>query len=91
MISPSKKQGVTVEGSALPPIEPDHGFREGDEVEMPLWGGKKICGKIEWIDVAVRGRRYVGLVLLGHDGRYYEFHPSIATLIKAKDTNAQQI
>jgi hypothetical protein len=68
----------SLDGSALPPIPADHGFCEGDNVEMPLYGGKKVQGKVTFIDVTVGKKRYRGLAVLGSDGRFYEFHPEIA-------------
>lgn len=67
-----------LDGSSLPPIPPDHGFQEGDEVEMPLYGGKKVRGTVTFIDVTLGKKRYRGLAVLGNDGLYYEFHPEIA-------------
>jgi len=69
-------------GSALPPIPQGHGFAEGERVEMPLYSTgdqpDKIQGTIEYIDILVGRKHYKGLVLLGDDNRYYEFHPEIA-------------
>ena len=64
--------------SELPPIPEEHEFNEGDLVEMPLWGGKKITGTVKFIDITFENKRYKGLVVLGEDRRYYEFHPEIA-------------
>lgn len=64
--------------SDLPPIPPGHGYAVGDRVEMPLYGGEQIVGTIEYIDVIFHKKHYKGLVVLGDDGCYYEFHPEIA-------------
>jgi len=64
--------------SDLPPVPDGHGFVVGDRIEMPLWGGTKICGTVEYIDVTFARKRYKGLAVLGDDDRYYEFHPEIA-------------
>ena len=71
-----------IEKSELPPIPDNHGFKEGDRVSMPLWGGKAVCGTVQWIDISVGKKRYRGLAVLGDDCRYYEFHPEIAEKIK---------
>lgn len=63
--------------SALPPV-PDHDFKEGDQVSMPLRGKRIIRGVLTHIDVYVGRSRYCGLALLGEDSRYYEFHPELS-------------
>lgn len=68
--------------SDLPPISEDHAFRENDRVEMPLYGKKTIRGLVKNIDITVGKKRFVGLVVLGDDTRYYEFHPEIARKIE---------
>lgn len=72
------------EDNLLPPLPPDHGFREGDRIEMPVHGkaGKiRIRGTVKMIDKTFGKRRYAGLVVLGDDNRYYELTPEIARKI----------
>jgi hypothetical protein len=73
----------TTEGrrqSSLPPIASDHGFREGERVSMPLYGGKTVQGTLTRIDITRGKKRFLGLVLLCDIDRcYYEFYPEIAT------------
>ena len=67
------------QSSALPPISSDHGFRDGDKVSMPLYGGKTVSGSLVTIDITRGRKRFFGLVLLCDvDHCYYEFHPEIA-------------
>ena len=73
-----------LEHSALPPVPDEHGFIKGERIEMPLYGGRKIQGTLEHIDITYARRRYKGLALLGDDGRYYEFHPELATRLPAR-------
>lgn len=70
--------------SALPPIAPDHGFCVGERVSMPVFsqrGQREVTGRIEHVDYWHGKRHYVGLVLVGDDKRYYEFHPELAKKI----------
>jgi hypothetical protein len=74
------------EPSVLRPIPEGHGFVEGDRIEMPLYargGSRLVRGRLQNIDITFRGRRYKGLVLLGDDNLYYEFHPEIAKILKS--------
>lgn len=72
-------------GSALPPIPSGHGFKVDERIELPLYSQgdqpDKIQGVIKHIDIIVGKKHYKGLVLLGDDNRYYEFHPEIARRI----------
>jgi len=70
--------------SALPPLPPNHEWKEGDLVEMPIYGKGKIRGRLKHIDMTFRKKRYHGLVLIGDDGLYYELHPDIAKKVKSK-------
>jgi hypothetical protein len=71
--------------SALPEISCDHEFVAGDLVSMPRWREAPIVGVLTHIDIIVGEKRYNGLVVLGEDRRYYEFHPEIATKISDKE------
>jgi hypothetical protein len=64
--------------SDLPPLGDDHGFKPGDRVSMPLFGGVSITGVVTYIDFTIAKKRYKGLAVLGDDKRYYELHPEIA-------------
>lgn len=79
MISGGMSQAKT--DSDLPPIPPDHGFKVGDRVSMPVYGGK-IRGTVQHVDYWYGKKHYKGLVVIGDDKRYYEFHPELATKIR---------
>jgi hypothetical protein len=73
--------------NSLPPLPSNHGFAVGDRVEMPMLKNSRtnqtaIRGEIKYIDLCVGKRLYKGLVLLGDDNCYYEFHPEIARKLK---------
>lgn len=68
--------------NALSSLPVDHGFTEGDHVELPVAPRGTIRGKLRHIDLVWGRARYVGLVLVADDdGRCYEFHPEIARRI----------
>jgi hypothetical protein len=68
--------------SDLPPIPPDHGFTVGDRVSMPIYGGKDVNGVVQYVDYWIRKKHIKGLIVLGDDKRYYEFHPELAKKIR---------
>ncbi len=70
------------DSSALPPLPNDHGFREGDRVEVPVYGRQWISGTVKHIDKLIAARRYKGLAVLGDDGFYYELIPEARKLKK---------
>lgn len=67
--------------SALPPLPPDHDFEEGDRVSFRVRGVGRLEGTVTHIDVAIGGKRYRGLAVLGDDNRYYELDPIVSRKI----------
>jgi hypothetical protein len=80
MISGGMSQVKT--DSDLPPISSDHGFEIGDRVSMPIYGRDDIRGTIQYVDYWAHKKHIKGLVVIGDDKRYYEFHPELATKIR---------
>jgi hypothetical protein len=82
---PSLSQMSERDQNALPPLPPDHGFCEGDHVELPVYGRGRIRGVVKYIDIVFRKRLYKGLAILGDDGAYYELEPSVTQKVDAPD------
>jgi len=57
--------------NALPPLPPGHDLKEGDRIEMPVYGKKRVRGIIRKLDMVWQGKRYKGLAMLGDDNVYY--------------------
>jgi len=62
----------------LPPLPPDHGFVEGDAVELPVYGNGIVLGSVKYIDIIFSDKRYKGLVVIAEDGTFYELDPRVA-------------
>lgn len=79
------------DGNGIPPLPPDHGFQEGDRVEIPIYGlgrGIKAPGTVRYIDTRVGKQLYRGYVVIAdHDKRCYILDPRLAQKIQAKKEN----
>lgn len=68
----------------LPPLPPGHGFEEGDEVEMPVYGNGIVQGRVKFIDIIFGNKHYKGLTIIADDGAFYELEPRVTKKIARK-------
>lgn len=68
----------------LPPLPPGHGFVEGDEVEMPVYGNGTVQGRVKFIDIIFGNKHYKGLTIIAEDGTFYELEPRVTKKIQRK-------
>jgi hypothetical protein len=61
----------------LPPLPPDHGFVEGDLVELPVYGNGIVSGSVKYIDIVFGNKHYKGLAIIAEDGVFYELDPRV--------------
>lgn len=77
--------------NVIPPLPADHGFQEGDRVEIPIYGlgrGVRARGTVRYIDTRVGKKLYRGFVVVAdHDKRFYILDPSIARKIGPEKDN----